>query len=98
MIQIQAIGHQGELTITIEDDGAGFDASILERGHGNGWKNIQSRLKLVKGSIEIDSRSGFGGTTVIIRMPLTALNPAEREELPMASDALRPATVARNTH
>lgn len=70
-IQVQLTGYDDELNIIVEDDGLGFDVLDLEKADGNGWKNIKSRLSLVKGSIEIDSRKGLAGVTVIIRVPAT---------------------------
>ncbi|HYG04304.1 MAG TPA: tetratricopeptide repeat protein [Chryseosolibacter sp.] len=77
-ISIQLVQHPEELVLTIEDDGEGFDMNILTLGQGNGWKNINSRLALIKGSMEIDSTPGRKGTTMIITVPvlaLTALHP-----------------------
>ena len=69
-IEIQLVGHENEVTITIEDNGDGFDKSALETGEGNGWKNIQSRLNLIKAEAEIDSTSGRKGNSFILNMPL----------------------------
>jgi two-component system, NarL family, sensor kinase len=69
-IQVQLTGYEEEINIIIEDNGIGFDVLNLENSNGNGWKNIKSRLSLIKGSIEIDSRQGFTGITVVIRIPL----------------------------
>jgi two-component system, NarL family, sensor kinase len=96
VIQLQLIGHESEITVTIEDDGAGFDISVLQNGAGNGWKNIKSRLNLVKGSIEIDSRPGMSGTTVIIRLPVAQPQSQVQSVQTEAIDPT-PATVASNT-
>ena len=69
LITIQLIGHPSELVITIEDNGNGFDASSLLMSQGNGWKNINSRLALIKGVIEIDSQPNRKGSTAIITVP-----------------------------
>ncbi len=69
-INIQLVNHGDELVITVEDDGQGFDAKTLMEGQGNGWKNINSRLGLIKGSIEIDSQPGRKGTTTVVAVPL----------------------------
>ncbi|HYC85424.1 MAG TPA: sensor histidine kinase [Chryseosolibacter sp.] len=97
LIQIQLIGHEGEINVTIEDDGKGFDTSVLHNSSGNGWKNIRSRLNLVKGSVEIDSRPGMTGTTMIIRIA----NLQQTAQPDVETIKLRPAnagTVAPNTH
>ena len=69
-IDVQLVGHEVEINITVEDDGDGFDITNLNKGEGNGWKNIQSRLNLIKGTVEIDSRPEAKGTMFIIQMPL----------------------------
>jgi signal transduction histidine kinase len=69
IIEIQLIGYEEEINVLIEDNGKGFDADVLEKSKGNGWRNIKSRVNLVKGSTEIDSRPGRNGTTLIIKIP-----------------------------
>lgn len=69
-IEVQLVGHEGEITLTIEDDGDGFAVSALESGSGNGWKNIQSRLNLVKATLYIDSVPGRRGTTLVVTVPI----------------------------
>ncbi len=68
-ISIQVVQHPQELVLTIEDNGRGFNAERLTQSQGNGWKNINSRLHLIKGTIEIDSQEGRANTTVIISVP-----------------------------
>ncbi len=72
-ISIQLVHHPDELILTIEDDGNGFDTNNLTNGLGNGWKNINSRLALLRGHMEIDSTPGRSGTTMIISVPLLSL-------------------------
>jgi two-component system NarL family sensor kinase len=69
-IDVQLVGHEDEITLTIEDDGDGFSVSSLENGSGNGWKNIQSRLNLVKASLFIDTVPGRKGTTLVVTVPV----------------------------
>ena len=72
-ISIQLVQHEDELVVTVEDNGSGFDASALYSSEGNGWKNINSRLGLIRGAIEIDSAPGRTGTTVVITVPARQL-------------------------
>ncbi len=72
-ISIQLVQHEDELVVTVEDNGSGFDASALYSSEGNGWKNINSRLGLIRGAIEIDSAPGRTGTTVVITVPTRQL-------------------------
>jgi two-component system, NarL family, sensor kinase len=68
-ISIQLVKHPQELVLTIEDNGKGFDPNSLLESQGNGWKNINSRLHMIKGSIEIDTLKDRQGTTLIISVP-----------------------------
>ena len=65
-ISIQVVQHPQELVLTIEDNGQGFNPAKLMQSEGNGWKNINSRLHLIKGELEIDSQEGRIGTTLVI--------------------------------
>jgi signal transduction histidine kinase len=59
--------------ITVEDDGVGFDTSVLldERKHV-GIRNIRGRLKaMVNGTLQIESTIGVG-TKVSITIPKEA--------------------------
>lgn len=68
-ISIQLVKHPQEIVLTIEDNGKGFDPNLLLESQGNGWKNINSRLHMIKGSIEIDTKKDRYGTTLIITVP-----------------------------
>lgn len=50
----------GQITITVEDDGKGFDTSILQQRKGMGWSNILSRVEFMKGVMDVQSESGKG--------------------------------------
>ncbi|WP_420580145.1 tetratricopeptide repeat-containing sensor histidine kinase [Reichenbachiella sp.] len=71
-ITIQLTKDQTELTLTIEDNGQGFDTSELTNSKGNGWRNMQSRARLIEGEIEIDSRPEMQGTTLFMNVPILA--------------------------
>ncbi len=77
-VEIQLVGHEKELSITIEDTGKGFDTSILGQANGNGWKNIISRVNLIHGELEIDSSPGRTGTTLIIKVPIEDVHAEQR--------------------
>jgi two-component system, NarL family, sensor kinase len=77
-ISIQLVSHETSLSIIVEDDGKGFNKENLENTKGNGWRNIQSRLKRVSATWELDTQSGRKGTTLMIDIPLTkAITPQE---------------------
>ena len=63
---IQFTSHDQEVIITVEDNGNGFDLNTFENSKGNGWRNINTRLNLIKGSMDIDSRKGRKNTMLTI--------------------------------
>jgi signal transduction histidine kinase len=64
---VQVTKSNGQLSITVEDDGKGFDPKILQHAKGIGWSNIQSRIDFLKGKLDIDSNDGKG-TSVLIEL------------------------------
>ncbi|MFZ2906466.1 MAG: sensor histidine kinase [Cyclobacteriaceae bacterium] len=69
-ISVQLIEHPDEIVLMIEDNGTGFDSSALETSSGNGWKNIQSRVQILNGQVEVDSSPARSGTTFTANIPL----------------------------
>jgi signal transduction histidine kinase len=57
---VQVTGSNGQLSVTVEDDGKGFDTGILQAAKGIGWTNIQSRVDFLKGKLDIRSATGRG--------------------------------------
>lgn len=68
-INIQFVKHDNELSLLIEDNGVGFDTKKIDEFEGIGLKNIESRIKFLKGTVYFDSFVGKG-TTVNIEVPL----------------------------
>ena len=73
---VQVAKTDGQLTVTVEDDGKGFDTAILNTakarpdgpvGRGIGWSNIQSRVEFLKGKLDVNSAVGKG-TSVLIEL------------------------------
>ncbi|MEO5564884.1 MAG: sensor histidine kinase [Chitinophagaceae bacterium] len=64
---VQVAKSDGHITITVEDDGKGFDTNILTQSKGIGWTNIQSRVDYLKGKLDIQSEHGKG-TSVHIEL------------------------------
>jgi signal transduction histidine kinase len=57
---VQLIRENNRLNIVVEDNGAGFDTSLLENNKGAGWTNIRSRVEYLKGELDIHSEPGKG--------------------------------------
>ncbi len=58
--------------LMISDDGVGFELAAARRSSGLGLRSAQERLRVLGGTIEIESRPG-AGTTVTVRLPLNGL-------------------------
>jgi len=59
----------GQLDLQVADRGAGFDAeSVIKKG-GLGLVSMRERVRLVDGTIAIESKP-MGGTTIHVRVPL----------------------------
>src|SRR5207253_6664015 len=69
-VNLQLIRHENEITVMIEDNGVGFDASKINDFEGIGLKNIQSRVAYLNGTVNFDSVPGRG-TTTTIEIPLS---------------------------
>jgi signal transduction histidine kinase len=64
------ITREGEsLTMHIKDNGVGFDTQQLKHTKGIGWKNIFSRVSMLNGTIQLDSKPEEG-TVVFIKLLL----------------------------
>jgi two-component system, NarL family, sensor kinase len=64
---VQLSKSDENLSLTVEDDGKGFDTSVLHGTRGIGWTNIQTRVEYLKGKTDIQS-APQKGTSVHIEM------------------------------
>lgn len=63
---VQLSRTNGHLTLTVEDDGRGFELQSLEFTQGIGWQNIRNRVEFLKGKIDIQSEPGKGSSVMIV--------------------------------
>jgi len=71
-IEVQLVGHQDEWVVTIEDDGEGFDKTNLANAPGNGWKNITSRINLMKGEYTLETNPDVRGSSFMVMVPIAS--------------------------
>jgi two-component system, NarL family, sensor kinase len=57
---VQLTYDGGQLGITVEDDGKGFDTAVLKQSKGIGWSNIQNRIEFLKGKWDVESKPDEG--------------------------------------
>ncbi len=68
-VHISLTNHEAMLNIIVEDNGKGFDATVLPQKEGMGLANIEKRIEHLEGTFEIDSTQGKG-THIIINIPI----------------------------
>jgi two-component system NarL family sensor kinase len=64
-VLVQLIREENRLSVLVEDNGKGFDTSILENSRGAGWTNIKSRVDYLKGRLDIYSEPNKGTSVTI---------------------------------
>lgn len=57
------------LSVTVEDNGKGFDTALLQSARGMGWSNIRNRVDFLKGKIDVHSAPDKG-TSVLMEIGL----------------------------
>ncbi len=68
-INVMAVQSANVFQITIADDGKGFDLNALASQNGLGLRNIQQRVVLHGGKVQIETAPGQG-TRLIISVPI----------------------------
>jgi signal transduction histidine kinase len=68
----------GEIQLIVSDSGRGFDVEAAVQGKGLGLTSMRERVRLVSGTILIESKP-MGGTTIHVRVPLESRHAAKRE-------------------
>jgi signal transduction histidine kinase len=75
---VQLKGTSDEIHLTVSDCGLGFNPETAKASKGLGLNHMQERLKLVKGSLSIDSQPKRG-TAICARVPLSLESDPKRE-------------------
>jgi len=77
---VELDGTEAALTVTVTDDGDGFDADAVR--HGSGLTHMTDRADSVGGSLTIASRPGHGTT---VRLALPVADSSARSDVAMAT-------------
>ena len=62
---VQLIRNNDTLSIAVEDNGKGFDTSILNNNNGMGYLNLKNRVAYLRGTIDIQTSPGKGTSIYI---------------------------------
>jgi len=81
-VAFQVTFERDILTISITDNGSGFDAANRMMGNGNGLSNMKLRLEAVGGRCNIETSEGKG-TTILMHVTARLVeSPGEKSTLP----------------
>lgn len=72
-IKVQLDVPDTEIRVSVDDNGKGFDTSILEARSNLGLKLIKERAEMLGGNFELDSVIGHG-TRVFFRIPIAKIS------------------------
>jgi PAS domain S-box-containing protein len=76
-------GTSGAIQLTVRDAGKGFDMESLERRAGLGFVSMRERLRVLRGTVRVDSAPSCG-TTIEVRVPAISLRSAVGDTLSSA--------------
>lgn len=67
-LDISLFKDDKEISVTVEDNGRGFNASLVNTTTGMGLKNITRRVEYLKGTVDFDTAPGKG-TLIAVNIP-----------------------------
>ena len=68
-VEVRLTEQSDQVHLTVRDSGKGFDVETAMQGKGLGLASMQERVRLVNGTIAIESKP-MGGTTIAVRVPI----------------------------
>ncbi len=68
-IEVRLLEQSNQVHLIVSDSGKGFDVESAMQGKGLGLTSMRERVRLVDGTIAIESKPR-GGTTIAVRVPL----------------------------
>lgn len=69
-VSVQLFRNKGHVILIVEDDGVGFDhEQVADHAPGMGLCGMRDRVRVLNGTLQIDSAPGRG-TTTTLRMPV----------------------------
>lgn len=80
---LELCGSPSEIRLCIKDEGVGFEPESASRKQGMGLLSMGERLRLVGGTISIESQP-LRGTRITVRIPLNAADPESARDSKMS--------------
>jgi len=68
--RVSLLGGDGDITLVVEDSGAGFDVAQTTRKRGLGLASMHERVRLIRGDFSVESEPGKG-TIIKVVAPLS---------------------------
>jgi signal transduction histidine kinase len=69
--------NTGEIHLTVSDSGQGFEVEPALQGEGLGLISMRERVRIVNGTIAIESKP-MAGTTIHVRVPIVSTQIAQK--------------------
>jgi signal transduction histidine kinase len=76
-VDVQLREDSDDIHLVVSDSGRGFDSETAMQSPGLGLMSMRERVRLVNGTIAVESTLG-GGTTIHVRAPLAPVHISER--------------------
>src|SRR5262249_54256584 len=77
-VDVELAESSNEVLLTVSDSGIGFDVEAAKQGGGLGLTSMQERVRLVNGTITVESKPR-GGTTIHVRVPFNSDTHLDRQ-------------------
>jgi signal transduction histidine kinase len=71
VVSVKAEIHESRISVSVSDDGIGFDVSSAAYTQSLGLVSMRERVRMLKGTFSIDSKPG-SGTRIFATIPISA--------------------------
>lgn len=72
-VTVRLLSSDHGLTLSIQDNGVGFDHQVVELGSGHGLRNMAERARALGATLSVNSAKG-SGTEIAVQMPVAGTN------------------------
>jgi PAS domain S-box-containing protein len=76
-VAVRLAEQSNEVHLIVSDSGTGFDVEAAKQGKGLGLTSMQERVRLMNGTISIESKP-MGGTTIRVSLPFDSIHGVQR--------------------